>query len=59
MDNRDRIEDLEQRIYLAYQEGDYQQAKQLEGEVQKLRGKNALFDAKEPYSIEGRTFWDE
>ena len=59
MDNRDRIEDLEQRIYLAYQEGDYQQAKQLEGEVQKLRGKSTLFDAKDPYSIEGRTFWDE
>ncbi|KLV10433.1 MULTISPECIES: hypothetical protein [Photobacterium] len=59
MNHRDRIEDLEQRIYFAYQEGDYQQAKMLENEVKKLKGQKSLFDSREPYSIEGRIYPDE
>lgn len=56
----DRIEDLEQRIYLAYQEGNYQEAKVLEAKVKKLKGDNHLYnDDNEPYSIEGKTFLDE
>lgn len=59
MSNHDRIEDIEQRIYLAYQEGNYQEAKSLEIKLSRLRGRSNLYDDQGPYSLEGRTFWDD
>lgn len=59
MSSHDRIEDIEQRIYMAYQEGNYQEAKELETQVKQLRGKDNLYDENEPYSIEGKVFPDE
>ncbi|MEJ2766173.1 hypothetical protein VV869_19665 [Photobacterium sp. MCCC 1A19761] len=59
MSSHDRIEDLEQRIYMAYQEGDYQEAKALEAKVKKLKGDTHLYDDNEPYSIEDKVFLDE
>ena len=58
MSSHDRIEDLEQRIHLAYQEGDYQEAKALEAKVKRLIGERNLYDESEPYSLEGRTYMD-
>lgn len=59
MSSHDRIEDIEQQIYLAYQEGNYQEAKSLEAKVIKLRGDKHLYDDSEPYSIEGKIVTDE
>ena len=59
MSNHDRIEDIEQRIYLAYQEGNYQEAKSLEIKLSRLRGRSNLYDDQGPYSLEGRTYWDD
>ena len=59
MSSHDRIEDIEQRIYLAYQEGNYQEAKSLEIKLNRLRGKFTTLDEREPYSLEGRIFWDD
>ncbi|MCW8328640.1 hypothetical protein MD588_07445 [Photobacterium sp. SDRW27] len=59
MSSYDRIEDIEQQIYLAYQEGNYQEAKELEAKVQKLKKESHLYDDNEPYSIEGKIFTDE
>ncbi|MDV5170339.1 hypothetical protein [Photobacterium rosenbergii] len=58
MSSHDRIEDIEQRIHLAYQEGNYQEAKALEAKIKKLRGQRNLYDDNEPYSLEGRTYMD-
>ncbi|MGF1758591.1 hypothetical protein L4D76_11720 [Photobacterium sagamiensis] len=56
---RARIEDIEQRMYMAYQEGDYEQAEELETQLRKVRGQHNLHDEKEPYSLEGRSFSDD
>lgn len=56
---KDRIEDIEQRMYMAYQEGDYEQAEELEEQLRKVRGQHNLHDEKEPYSIEGRILSDD
>lgn len=37
MTDQDRIEDLEHQIYIAYAEGDYQQASQLEKALKNTR----------------------
>ncbi|MCG7587362.1 hypothetical protein [Photobacterium sp. OFAV2-7] len=59
MSSHDRIEDIEQLIYMAYQEGNYQEAKALEAKIKKLKGNSQLYDDNEPYSIEGKVFIDE
>lgn len=59
MSSHDRIEDIEQLIYMAYQEGNYQEAKALETQMKQLRGKDNLYDENEPYSIEEKIFIDE
>ncbi|PSW21928.1 hypothetical protein C9I98_01290 [Photobacterium sanctipauli] len=58
MSSHDRIEDIEQRIDLAYKEGNYQEAKALEAKLNRLRGQHTMYDRNEPYSLEGRTFMD-
>ena len=58
MSTRDRIEDIEQRIAMAYEEGSYLEAKNLERQITKIRGKSNLYDSNEPYSVEGRVFLD-
>lgn len=61
MSSRDRIEDIEQRIFMAYQEGNYQEAKALEAKIKKLRGKSTInqYDERDPYSMEGKVFDDD
>ncbi|PSV49582.1 hypothetical protein [Photobacterium indicum] len=59
MSSHNTIEDIEQLIYMAYQEGNYQEAKSLETQMKQLRGKDNLYDENEPYSIEGKIFIDE
>ncbi|KLV06951.1 hypothetical protein ABT56_07300 [Photobacterium aquae] len=60
MSSHDRIEDIEQRIDMAYQEGDFQQAKALEAKLRRLRGaSNNNYDQCEPYSLEGRVYMDD
>ncbi|HIF9341207.1 TPA: hypothetical protein ACX6RU_001270 [Photobacterium damselae] len=59
MNHNDRIEDLELRISLAYQEGYFQQAKELEAQLSRIRGQRNQYDRNEPYSLEGRSYWDE
>ncbi|MGF1682100.1 hypothetical protein [Photobacterium minamisatsumaniensis] len=58
MSSHDRIEDIEQRIDLSYNDGNYQEAKALEAKLNQLRGNHSLYDNNEPYSIEGRTFME-
>ncbi|WP_086980674.1 hypothetical protein [Vibrio aphrogenes] len=57
----DRIEDLEQQIYIAYAEGDYQQATQLEKKLKSIRGQSMQHQEhlSEPYSLEGHVFIDD
>ncbi|WP_261818287.1 hypothetical protein [Vibrio gallicus] len=51
---RDKIEDLEQQIYIACSEGDFECMNQLEQQLETLRGKaNHVFED-DPYAIEGR-----
>ncbi|MDP2516840.1 hypothetical protein Q8W17_23090 [Photobacterium damselae subsp. piscicida] len=59
MNHNNRIEDLELRISLAYQEGHFQQAKELEAQLSRIRGQRNQYDRNEPYSLEGRSYWDE
>lgn len=61
MTDQDRIEDLEHQIYLAYAEGDYQQASQLEKALKKVRGHSMQMreHQSEPYSLEGHVFVDD
>lgn len=61
MTNEDRIEDLEHQIYIAYAEGDYQQATELEKSLKKLRGHSMQYreHQNEPYSLEGHVFVDD
>jgi len=44
---------------MAYQEGNFQEAKALETKIKKLKGDDHLYDDNEPYSIEGKIFIDE
>ncbi|MEC6813763.1 hypothetical protein [Photobacterium toruni] len=59
MNNQDRIEDMEQKISIAYQEGHFEQAKALEKTLKRIRGHHNLYDENEPYSLEGRIFTDD
>jgi len=43
----------------AYQEGHFQQAKELEAQLSRIRGQRNQYDRNEPYSLEGRSYWDE
>lgn len=56
-----QIEDIEQQIYLAYSEGDYQLASNLERELKKYRQSSVDMRDKrsEPYSLEGHVFIDD
>lgn len=59
MNIRDSIDALEQQIYVACSEGDFQTVNHLEKKLEQLRGKmeNQLHD--DPYALEGRTFIDD
>lgn len=61
MDKRSQIDDLEQQIYLAYADGNYQQASQLERQLKKIRGQSfdMLERQSEPYSLEGHVYVDD
>ncbi|KDM91747.1 hypothetical protein [Photobacterium galatheae] len=56
MSIRERIEDIEQRLTAAYQEGDYQQVRMLENQLKEIRGLHSIVDDREPYSPEGRFY---
>ncbi|MDO6705971.1 MULTISPECIES: hypothetical protein [unclassified Photobacterium] len=59
MSIRERIEDIEQRLTAAYQEGDYQQVRMLENQLKEIRGHQSIVDDREPYSPEGRFYPDD
>jgi len=59
MNVRDRIEDLEQQIYIACSEGNFDAMDKLEQQLESLRGgTHYLFDD-DPYAIEGRFIPDD
>jgi len=53
MNIRDRIEDLEQQIYIACSEGDYEQMDMLENQLEQLKNRSRLDMDDEVYDIEG------
>ena len=56
---RDRIEDLEQQIYIACSEGNFETMDMLEQQLEALRGRaNHVFED-DPYAIEGRLTEDD
>lgn len=61
MTYQSRIDDLEHQIYLAYAEGDYQQASELEKQLKRIRGASSQFkdQQSDPYSLEGHVFVDD
>ena len=59
MDRREGIDVLEQQIYVAYSEGDYQTVNQLEKQLEQLRGKMEHSFEYDPYALEGRIFMDD
>ncbi|GAM58873.1 hypothetical protein JCM19232_1109 [Vibrio ishigakensis] len=56
---RDRIEDLEQQIYIACSEGNFETMNNLEQQLEMLRGKASHVFEDDPYAIEGRFQDDE
>lgn len=59
MNIRENIDALEQQIYIACSEGDYETVNMLEQKLERLRGKVEHPFDEEPYSLEGRTFMDD
>ncbi|MCG3734543.1 hypothetical protein EXA23_09800 [Vibrio cincinnatiensis] len=59
MSIRDSIDALEQQIYVACSEGDYQTVNQLEKQLEQLRGEIEHAFDDDPYALEGRTFIDD
>ncbi|NAW69615.1 hypothetical protein CAG54_08395 [Vibrio sp. V27_P1S3P104] len=59
MNIKDSIDVLEQQIYVACSEGDYQTVNQLEQQLEKLRGEMEYPLDDDPYALEGRTFLDD
>ncbi|KQA22976.1 hypothetical protein ACP45F_15775 [Vibrio metoecus] len=55
MNIRDRIETIEQEIYVACSEGDLETVTLLEQQLEQLRGK---VTSHEPYAPESRDYWD-
>ena len=59
MNIRDNIDALEQQIYVACSEGDFQTVNYLEKQLEQLRGKMEHTFDEDPYALEGRTFIDD
>ncbi|MDW6004489.1 hypothetical protein [Vibrio mangrovi] len=60
MNIRDRIESLEQQIYVACSEGDYQTVNRLEQQLERLQGiVEHSMDDEGPYAPEGKDFFDD
>ncbi len=59
MNIRESIDALEQQIYVACSEGDYETVNQLEAQLELLRGKAEHPFDDDPYSLEGRTYFDD
>ncbi|EOW2077092.1 hypothetical protein [Vibrio mimicus] len=57
MNTRERIEAIEQEIYVACSEGDLDTVNLLEKQLEQLRG-NEVPNSDEPYAPEGRNYWD-
>jgi hypothetical protein len=58
MNIRERIEDLEQQIYIAYSDGDYERMNMLENQLEQLRGRMAHVLDDDPYALEDY-MWDD
>lgn len=56
---RDRIEDLEQQMYIACSEGDFETMDMLEQQLEALRGRRDHAFQDDPYAIEGRFSEDD
>ena len=59
MSNRDTIRSLEQRIYVACSEGDYEAVNMLEYQLELLRSKAEHPFDDDPYAPEGKIFPDD
>lgn len=59
MNIRDSIDALEQQIYVACSEGDFQTVNHLEKKLEQLRGKMESQLHDDPYALEGRAFIDD
>ncbi len=59
MNIRESIDALEQQIYIACSEGDYETVNMLETQLEVLRGKAEHPFDDDPYSLEGRLFFDD
>ncbi|CAM2974573.1 MULTISPECIES: hypothetical protein [Vibrio] len=59
MNIRESIDALEQQIYIACSEGDYETVNMLEAQLEKLRGKAEHPFDEDPYALEGRAFLDD
>jgi hypothetical protein len=53
MSIQDKIEDLEQQIYIACSEGNFDQMYQLENELEQLWGRIAFGMEDDPYALSG------
>jgi len=59
MNIRENIDALEQQIYIACSEGDYETMNMLEAQLEALRGKAEHPFDDDPYSLEGRSYLDD
>ncbi len=56
MNIQDRIEDLEQQMYIACSEGDFDTMNTIERQLEQLRGQSPSSLLDDPYAIEDK--WD-
>jgi hypothetical protein len=59
MNVRDRIEDLEQQMFVACSEGNFAAMDMLEQKLENLRGRSEPIFQDDPYAIEGRFLDDD
>jgi hypothetical protein len=58
MSIRDSIEAIEQQIYVACSDGDYETVNMLEHQLEHLRGLSNKGIDEDPYAVEHRTYLD-
>lgn len=59
MSIRDSIEAIEQQIYVACSDGDYETVNMLEHQLEHLRGLSNNGIDEDPYAVEHRTYLDD
>ncbi|MBY6196445.1 hypothetical protein [Vibrio hangzhouensis] len=59
MSIKDSIEAIEQQIYVACSEGDYETVNMLEHQLERLRGLSNKGLEEDPYALEHRTYYED